>query len=87
MKINSLIVLMGVLGALVAAVVTYFQMVNVQESQSESYNAVNTSLYASAWNNKIEQSWVAYLDQYNPDGFSADYEGVFEPDSEVSVET
>ena len=86
MKISTLIVVMGVIGALTAAAVTLFQMTNVQESQSRSYNAINTQLYASAWTNKSEQSWLGYLDQYNPDGFSEDYEGIFTPDSEVTTE-
>ena len=70
MKISTLIVAMGVVGALAAALVTMFQMENVSESQTESYNAINTQLYASAWTNKSEQSWLGYLDKYNPDGFS-----------------
>ena len=86
MKISTLIVVMGVIGAFTAAMVTLFQMTNVQESQSRSYNAINTQLYASAWTNKSEQSWLDYLDQYNPDGFSEDYEGIFTPDSDVSLE-
>ena len=86
MKISTLIVVMGVIGAFTAAAVTLFQMTNVQESQSKSYNAINTQLYASAWTNKSEQSWLGYLDQYNPDGFSEDYEGIFTSDSEVTTE-
>ena len=86
MKISTLIVVMGVIGALTAAMVTREQMLNVAESQKESFNSINTKLYASAWTNKSEQSWQDYLDQYNPDGFSEDYEGIFTPDSEVSVE-
>ena len=86
MKISTLIVVMGVIGALTAAMVTREQMLDVAESQKESFNSINTKLYASAWTNKSEQSWQDYLDQYNPDGFSEDYEGIFTPDSEVSVE-
>ena len=86
MRVSTLIVVMGVIGAFTSAIVTYVQMTNVQENQSKSYNAINTQLYASAWTNKSEQSWLDYLDQYNPDGFSEDYEGIFTPDSEVSDE-
>ena len=86
MKISTLIVVMGVVGALTAAMVTREQMLDVAESQKESFNSINTKLYASAWTNKSEQSWQDYLDQYNPDGFSEDYEGIFTPDSDVSVE-
>ena len=72
MKISTLIVVMGVIGALSAAMVTREQMLDVAESQKESFNSINTKLYASAWTNKSEQSWQEYLDQYNPDGFSED---------------
>ena len=85
MKISTLIVVMGVIGALTAAMVTREQMLDVAESQKESFNSINTKLYASAWTNKSEQSWQDYLDQYNPDGFSEDYEGIFTPDSDMGM--
>ena len=56
MKISTLIVVMGVIGALTAAMVTREQMLDVAESQKESFNSMNTKLYASAWTNKSEQS-------------------------------
>ena len=57
MKISTLIVVMGVIGALTAAMVTREQMLDVAESQKESFNSINTKLYSSAWTNKSEQSW------------------------------
>ena len=41
MKISTLIVVMGVIGALTAAMVTREQMLNVAESQKESFNSVS----------------------------------------------
>ena len=86
MKISTLIAVVGVLGALTAAMVTFLQMENVAESQARAYNEINTLLFASSWTGKSEESWSRYLDRFNPEGFSEEYDGVFEPDSDISVE-
>ena len=86
MKISTLIAVVGVIGALTAAMVTFLQMENVGESQARAYNEINTQLFASSWTGKSEESWTRYLDRFNPEGFSEEYDGIFEPDSDVSVE-
>ena len=86
MKISTLIALMGVIGALMAALVTFVQMDSVSGYQTRAYNAINTQLYSSSWTGKSEQSWNRYLDRFNPDGFSEEYDGVFTPESEVSAQ-